>query len=148
MIIVEDTRNQVGKHKRLNEEFEELGIQVIRSKLYVGDYARLDNQTVAIDTKKNWLEVAGNVTKQHLRFRAECQRAKEANIRLIILVEEDVSAKNWKSPVNRRKKPITMVSGIRLQKIIDTMAEKYGVEFMRCDKQDTASIIINLLENL
>lgn len=148
MIIIEDTRNQIGKHKRLNAEFEELGIQVIRSKLYVGDYARLDNQTVVIDTKKDWLEVAGNVTKQHIRFRKECQKAKDANIRLIILVEQNISAKDWKSPVNRFKKPITMVSGIRLQKIIDTMTEKYGVEFMWCDKRDTAQLILNLLEKV
>lgn len=41
MIIVEDTRNQTGKHKAKSEYFAKQGIQVVRSKLYVGDYTGL-----------------------------------------------------------------------------------------------------------
>lgn len=89
MIIVEDTRNQTGKHKAKSEYFAKQGIQVVRSKLYVGDYTRLDNQTLCIDTKKDILEIAANVCgKQHERFRAECIRAKECGIKLVVLIEE------------------------------------------------------------
>lgn len=145
MIIIEDTRNQVGKHKVLNAELQKHGIQVIRTKLYVGDYSRLDNQTVCIDTKSNWLEVIGNLTKQHERFRDECLRARNAQIKLIILVEENISPEQWKSPVRRNGEVISHIKGTILQKIINTMQERYGVEFIWCDKTTTAKKIIEIL---
>lgn len=145
MIIIEDTRNQIGKHKLLNSELERLGIKVIRSKLYVGDYSRLDNQTVCVDTKKDWLEIANNLTKQHERFRNECLRARNGGIRLIILVEEEMPASEWKSPVRRNGKVISQVKGEVLQKIVNTMQEKYGVEFIYCDKTQTAKKLLEIL---
>lgn len=146
MILVEDTRNQIGKHKQLNSDLESKGVKVIRSKLYVGDYARLDKQDIAIDTKKDWVEIAGNICgKQHERFRNECLRAKSVGIRLIILVEEQIGVEQWESPLNRQKKALTQVKGETLAKAMRTMTEKYGVEFMNCDKKDTAEIILKLL---
>lgn len=38
MILLEDTRNQSGKHDMKNEYFADHGIKVQRTKLYVGDY--------------------------------------------------------------------------------------------------------------
>jgi len=147
MIIVEDTRNQVGKHIKINNDLQKLGVKIIRSKLYVGDYSLLNNQTICIDTKKNWLEVAGNICgKQHERFRAECIRAKEAQILLIILVEEETPIELWKSPQNRLKKPLTRVSCEVLAKALKTMTEKYGVKFINCDPKDTAKNILKILE--
>ena len=145
MVIIEDTRNQIGKHKLLNERMQMLGINVIRSKLYVGDYSRLDNQTICIDTKKDWLEVASNLTKQHERFKTECVRAKSAGIKLIILVEQDIDCCEWKSPRRKDGSVISQVKGEVLQKAINTMAERYGVEFIHCDKSATANKIIEIL---
>ena len=145
MIIIEDTRNQIGKHKTLNETLRSMGIKVIRSKLYVGDYSRLDNQTVCIDTKKDWLELVTNLTKQHQRFRDECLRAKESQIKLFVLVEQNIPAYRWKSPVKRNGKAISQVKGEVLQKIMNTMKEKYDVEFIYCDKKQTAQRLLELL---
>lgn len=146
MILIEDTRNQIGKHKKLNDEFNKLGVPVVRNKLYVGDYARMDNLTTCIDTKKDWVELAGNICgKQHERFRAECIRAKDADIRLVILVEEETPIEQWKSPRKRNGRLISQVSNIVLSKAMKTMTEKYGVEFRNCNKEDTAKIIIELL---
>lgn len=146
MILIEDTRNQIGKHKTLNDQLDSLGVTVVRSKLYVGDYARVDSLTTCIDTKKDWVEVAGNICgKQHDRFRAECIRAKEAGIRLIILVEEEIPIEQWKSPRKRNGGLISQVSNEVLGKAMKTMTEKYGVEFINCNKQQTATTIIKLL---
>lgn len=145
MTIIEDTRNQVGKHIQLNKDLEALGNNVIRSKLYVGDYTRLDNQKICIDTKKNWLEVASNLTKQHKRFKAECERAKLGNIRLIILVEEEMWVSEWKSPCKANGEVLTSVDGKVLEKIIRTMEKKYGVLFVSCKKSSTAVFINELL---
>ena len=88
-MIVIDTRQQAGKHKHKEEVWALLGVQSVRSKLIVGDYTRLDNQTVSVDTKKDIVEVAGNICgKQHERFRAECELARKCNIRLVVLIEE------------------------------------------------------------
>lgn len=146
MILIEDTRNQIGKHKTLNDKLNSLGVAVVRSKLYVGDYARIDDLTTCIDTKKDWVEVAGNICgKQHDRFRAECMRAKDAGIRLVILVEEEIPIEQWKSPRKRNGRLISQVSNTVLSKAMKTMAEKYGVEFKNCSKQYTAQTIIELL---
>lgn len=147
MIIIEDTRNQLGKHEKLNIDLEALGAKVVRSKLYVGDYALLNNQSICVDTKKDWLEVVGNICgKQHARFRAECIRAKEAQILLIILVEEETPIEQWKSPLNRLKQPLTKITCNILGKAIQTMSEKYGVKFINCDKTQTAKMIFELLK--
>ena len=145
MVIVEDTRNQIDKHKLLNQQLKAMGVTVVRSKLFVGDYSRLDNQTICIDTKKDWLEVASNITKQHERFKAECVRAMEFGIKLIILVEEDIDCREWVSPRRKNGKLLSQVKGETLQKALDTMTERYGVEFLHCNKRETASKIIEIL---
>lgn len=146
MILVEDTRNQIGKHKTLNDEFNKLGIAVVRSKLFVGDYSRLDDMTTCIDTKKDWVELAGNICeKQHERFRNECLRAVNAQIRLVVLVEEETPIQHWQSPKKRNGRLISQVSNIVLSKAMKTMTEKYGVEFINCDKTKTAETILKIL---
>ena len=86
--LIEDTRNQPGKHKAKNEYWKENGIKVIRSKLPCGDYALLTDMSTVIDSKKDLQELISDICgKQHERFRRECQLAQEHGIQLIILVE-------------------------------------------------------------
>ena len=51
MIILEDTRQQIRKHKLKHEYFEKHGIVVKRTKLWVGDYTLPTDQSICIDTK-------------------------------------------------------------------------------------------------
>lgn len=141
-IIVEDTRNQIRKHELKHLYWNKIGQKYIRSKLYVGDYSRLDNQTVCIDTKKDLLEVANNICgKSHDRFRNELIRAQESNIKLIILIESTwtrETAWGWTSKY-------TKVKGSTLMKAMISMEKKYGVEFIFCTKQEAPKKIIELL---
>lgn len=141
-IIVEDTRNQIKKHELKHQYWNKIGQKYIRSKLYVGDYSRLDNQTVCIDTKKDLLEVANNICgKSHERFRNELIRAQESNIKLIILIESSwtrETAWGWTSRY-------TKIKGSTLMKAIISMEKKYGAEFIFCTKQESARKIIELL---
>ena len=89
MIILCDTRQKKGKHQEKEKWFAENGIEVVRSKLVVGDYTLPTDQSVCIDTKAGLLEVCGNVTQQHRRFVEELELAKQLGIQLIILVEEN-----------------------------------------------------------
>lgn len=149
MVIIEDTRNKPEKNKHIRNQLEKLGHKVVRSKLYCGDYSWVTNQKICIDTKQDLQEVCGNVTQQHERFRAECERAKEAGIQLIILVQEpginilsDVCGwYNW-----RKKKNPKALSGKQLYKILATMTERYGVAWQFCTKANCGETIVKLLE--
>lgn len=147
MIIIEDTRNKIGKHEKLNNDLAKMGHTVIRNKLLAGDYARADTQKIIVDTKQDWVEVAGNLCgNQHQRFKRECELAKQCEIKLIILVEQDCEPEEWIVPRRKSGKPITQVKPQILAKIIKTMQERYGVEFQHCDKKQTALKIIELLK--
>lgn len=169
MIILEDTRNQPGKHDMKNKYFSDHGIKVRRTKLYVGDYTLPADQSVCIDTKKDIQELICDICgKSHERFREECIRAQEANVRLIILVENEAECVNRKkgiyndvvrsiddlfSWVNPRlfilkggnqKYPMA-TKGAVLAKCCRTMAAKYGVEFQFCTHEEAGERILSLL---
>ena len=87
MVIQTDTREHKKEWERIQKQFDSLGVQYFRSKLYCGDYQSLDNAKLCIDRKKDLQELCGNVCQQHERFKAELIRALDAGIQLIILCE-------------------------------------------------------------
>ena len=158
--ICQDSREHKGKKDHILKAFERYGINVVRSKMYVGDWAVLTNQSVVIDTKQGLSEVYSNLVRDHERFRTECIKAKSAGIRLIVLVEEtgiktldDVP--DWVNPrsiiyerqvaqgTSKQKAP--PVSSKRLYNIMRTMSELYGCEWSFCDKEHTGETILHLL---
>lgn len=149
MVILEDTRQQAGKHKNIEAYFKRTGIQVERCCLYVGDYAIANDQSRAVDTKQDVLEIAKDIMSgDHERFRAECERANNAGIRLLILIEETLpegGLKAWRSPKDGRGRPLTTVQGAALRKAMLTMTLKYGVRFRFCDARQTGRIIAEYL---
>lgn len=148
MIILEDTRQQDGKHKNVNAYLAKAGITIDRCKLYVGDYAIANDQSRAVDTKQDVIEISKDIlSADHERFRSECERAKNANIQLLILIEEvlpDGGLVKWKSPT-RYGKPITSIKGETLKRAMLTMTAKYGVRFRFCDARQTGRIIVEYL---
>lgn len=167
MTIIQDTREQAKKHNHVLDGFQQLGISVVRSKLFVGDYTRIDNMTVCVDTKKDLQEVYSNLIQDHRRFTDECKAAFSAGIKLIVLVEEsrissvqDVAA--WRNPrvtkweklrdahrqgkrMKEQLSPYPPVSSGRLAKAMQTIAERYHIEWRFCDKADTARTICEIL---
>lgn len=168
MIVARDTRDKIGAHDNVDKRLEALGHKIVRTKLYVGDVALLNDQTTCIDLKQNIQEVYNNIVgAQHDRFVRECKRAQEANIRLIILVEqggiesvEDVAkwvnprAKSWERIHNGQlvgkyrgvkisQKP--PVSSPQLAKAMQTISERYGCEWMFCEPWRTVHVICEVL---
>lgn len=142
LVLLEDTRNKVGEHKNILRYCQENGIVIRRSKLYVGDYQIANAGSIAVDSKKSVLEIAGNVFQEHRRFRDECLRAQEAGIRLIILIEEALPEgrlDRWVPPMAVRFDPGT------LRKAMYTMQDKYGVAFRFCAPEDTGRVLIEYL---
>lgn len=147
-VILEDSRQKPEKNAHIRTQLEKLGYKVERSKLYCGDYTWATDQKVCIDTKQDLQEVCGNLTQQHERFQAECVRAKEAGIQLIILIQEPGIKTLGEVPMWynwRRKVSAKAVNGKTLYKIMSTFQERYGVSWMFCKKSEVGCKIIELL---
>lgn len=151
MVFIHDTRDKATKHRNVDEYLIEQGHKVVRSKLFVGDVSLLNDQSVCIDLKRNLQEVAVNVGQDHARFKREMERAQDYGIHLIFLVEHGGSIKTledvqgWNNP--RLKEHPLALTGMRLYKIMLTMQNKYGIEWLFCDKRCTGKRIIELLSN-
>ena len=166
MTIQADTREHKEEWERIKGHFDSLGVEYFRSKLYVGDYQSLDNPRLVIDRKKDLGELCGNVCQQHERFKAELLRAKQHGIKIIILCEhgdgiqtvEDVYF--WQNPRKHRtiwktvdgKRIKTAISekavdGCQLYKSLCTIRDRYNVDFVFCQKNETGRKIMEILSN-
>ena len=168
MIIQMDTREQQGKKDHILSFFEREQIKVVRSKLFVGDWTRLDKQDVCIDTKQNLGEVYCNLVQQHTRFRDECLRARQNGIKLVILIEEEPHIKClddvclWKNPRRKKWYDLDQQHGLgkklylkqpaqppigsdQLQSIMKTIGERYGIEWQFTTKAECGRRIVEIL---
>jgi hypothetical protein len=155
LIIFEDSRQQAGKHRNVHRQLGALGHQVVRTKLYVGDYQLANRGDVVVDTKKDMLELAMDICRDHKRFSEECRKAHDAGIRLVILTEEPLpegGLASWKSPTwktttarHKAGDAISQVKPETLYKAIHTMSGRYGVEFHFCSKEETGNRIAEIL---
>lgn len=164
MQVQVDTREHAKEWERIKGQFDALGVQYFRSKMYVGDYQSLDNPRLVIDRKKDLQEICGNVCQQHERFKAELLRAKEQGIRLVILCEHGADIKSledvyfwqnprkyqirWKTVNGKRVKDVISaraVDGNQLYKSLCTIRDRYNVDFVFCQKEETGQKIIEIL---
>jgi ERCC4-type nuclease len=158
--IVVDSREKQKAIKDIIKTFEDSGYKHVSSKLFCGDYALLNDMSVVIDRKQNLHELCGNVCQQHERFRAEMQRAKENGIKIIFLCEHGRNIKAlddvlwWTNPRETYREKVKgvwvtkhrkVMQGDTLFKILNTMQNRYGVEFLFCEKKDTGKRITELL---
>lgn len=147
--ILCDTRQKKEKNEYIDRQLESLGYRLDRCRIYTGDYVFADSGKVAVDTKQDLQEVCGNVTQQHKRFKAECERAKAAGIRLVILIREPTIATlsdvpkwyNWRLKYSPRA-----TTGKQLWKIMTTMSENYGVEWRFAKPNNMGKTIVEILE--
>lgn len=165
MIIQCDTREHKSEWERIKTQFDSIGVDYIRSKLWVGDYMNLDNPRLVIDRKKDLLELCGNVTQQHERFKKELVRAQEKGIKIIILCEHGEGIESltdvyfWHNPRLDQKKWTTIngklkmiqkypraTTGKALYKSLCTIRDKYQVDFIFCQKSMTGYRIKEILE--
>lgn len=133
-----------------------MGIKIINQKLEVGDYMFPDGK-ISVDTKESILEICKNVmSKDHSRFKAECIRAREMGIQLIVLVEEippygrldmwEVPRFKMADKYHNRGDPMTLVHPASLRQALITMQERYGVKFRFCTRRQSPARIIKYLK--
>lgn len=150
MTIIEDSRQQSGKHELKHRHFAEVGVPFYRCKLPVGDYALPPK--VAVDTKASIQEIAQNIgggRQEHQRFIREVKLAREIGTQIYILVENEDGIEEldevhtWHNP--RTEYSPDCIQGPRLEKAMRTIQERYGCVFLFCSPEDAAETIIDLL---
>ena len=149
--IIEDTRQQAGKHELKHEKWAAHGDTIHRCALPCGDYALFP--VVSVDTKNSMQEIAQNIggtAKEHARFRRELVKAKDNGCHLYILIENedgirsvDDVARWWNPRIAESPRAIT---GERLCKAMHTMQERYGCTFVFCTPEQAAGMIYLILE--
>lgn len=153
MVIYEDTRQKLGKHKTKNKYWLTNNIKVLRQALFVGDYVLepdIDKCTVSIDTKQNLLELVCDMWCDAARFQKECQKAKINNIKLIFLIEEKLNKEellSWQSRANIQGKKYINVSGKQVYYKMIEYVKLYGCMFRFCHKNSTGRMVVELLHN-
>lgn len=150
MLIIEDSRQQEGKHGQKHKHFEEVRVQVVRSKLPVGDYALPPAK--AVDTKKDMSEIAQNIgggKEEHQRFINELKLAQDLGCELTVLIENEDGIRSvadvprWKNP--RTARSPKCIQGPRLAKAMQTISERYGCRFDFCKPEEAGARILEIL---
>lgn len=144
MIIYEDTRQKIGKHKTKNNYWQKHNIQVIRQKLEQGDYMLNPNGSVSIDTKQDLLELANDMFCDKTRFEKECIKAKQNNVTLIFLIEEQFDKDKllkWRSPTNVQGKRFLNVYGWQIYNEMKRYAQLFDVKFRFCHKLSSGKLL-------
>ena len=145
MALVEDTRQQRGKHDAKAAHFETVGEHVVRCALPVGDYQR--PAKAAVDTKKDIID----------RFARECERARDLGTQLVILVEnlDGVASlrdlESWVEPEQSFKKrnrggKAVRYTGKAIARACVTMHERYGVRFGFCRPDEAGAKVLRILD--
>ena len=148
MTVIIDTREKARAIKKIISTFERCGISYISSKLWVGDYARLDSQLTVIDRKQNLNELAGNICEK--RFHNEIKRAHAHGVKIIFLVEHGDPIREltdvlfWENP--RRAESPRCISGDHLYKSMISISERYNAEWIFCNKEETGHRIMEILD--
>lgn len=168
MVIIEDTRQKPGQHDNIAEYCADHGIALIRSKLAVGDY--ISPPLVSVDTKQGLEEIYQDLIQDHDRFKRECMLAQSMGTKLVVLIEMETDGitcvddvRHWKNPRydewlhkysfalagNKKGKsykvPKPPVSSDRLMRMMETMSERYGVEWQFCRYEDTGKRLEEIL---
>lgn len=159
----------VGDYVMNNPKIED----VINRKAKRGvDLKKMDlmgTYNISVDSKQSIMELISDFQAEHERFRDELLLAKNNGIKLYIVVENDfqwISQKKnifntpvrcikdlyrWKNPrafifKNGKQAYPNCAKGSWLAKCCTTCEEKYGCKFVFCKPDESAKLIIDLLQ--
>lgn len=153
-VILTDTRQQKEKH--IIKAFDNNDVLHIQTKLSSADYMALRHNaergfykdyTTLIDTKKDLLELCGNLcnASEHARVVREVELAQSLGCKNFIFL---IGEKNIHNPEDIKKwsNKNTRVKGETLFKIIQTFKEHHNCRFIFCNKNEMGDLIIQLLD--
>ena len=151
-LLLVDTREKPKAIEAILGTFYAYGITYSRTKLLFGDYMDYNRPNLVIDRKQNIAELAKNCTSEHIRFRAELERAKAAGAKLVILVEQNrfKDRGEWIrveeiSDLMLWSNPHTTIRGEKIFRVLSSWCSKYDLEVRFCDKRSTGKQILEIL---
>ena len=150
-LILADTRQQCDNH--ITKHFDKQNINWIRTKLDSADYmaVRYDNgfvkdYTTLIDTKKDLLELCGNLchSSEHARVVREIELGQSLGCTnfIFLIADNDIkTAEDIKGWSNKN----TKVKGETLLKVMTTFKKNHKCKFIIVPKKEMGSKIVELL---
>lgn len=150
-IILTDTRQQRENH--ITKTFDKQGIIHIRTGLPSADYMALRYEqgkgfyldySILIDTKKDLLELCGNLTKDHDRLVREIDKGHELGCEEFVFIIGDTKIKTIED-IKKWSSPHTKVKGYVLLKIMQTFKEHHNCKFVVVPKKEVGNKVIDLL---
>lgn len=152
-IILCDTRQQ--KDYKIIKEYDKKEILYVRTKLDSADYMciRYDEEkgfykdySILIDTKKDLLELAGNLcrTSEHQRVIREVELGQLLGCKEFIFLIGENNIKSLEDIKNWSNKN-TKVKGETLLKVMNTFKEHHNCKFIIVPKNKMGETIIKLL---
>ena len=151
-LLLIDTREKPKAIQSIIKTLDEARIPHESTKLLFGDYMDYNRPSIVIDRKQNIAELAKNCTREHDRFRAELERAKAANARLIILVEQNryKDRDKWIHVENIEdimlwSSPHTTIRGEKVFRVLRAWMSKYDIDVQFCDKRQTGRRILEII---
>lgn len=147
LTLIVDTREQ--DTARARRRFARIGLPYIRKALNFGDYScfvtlpdgtELDfSGSVSIERKMDLDEIIGCFTRHRARFAREFERAKEANAKLYLLIEnaswEKVLKANYRSKMNANALLASMTAWLA----------RYDCQLIMCDELTSPRLIKEIL---
>lgn len=144
MILI-DTREKKIEH--IERYFIKHNIKYRSEKLDTGDYMNTDNPGIIVDRKQNLDECAHNLySADSSRFWRELRRAHENHIKLIFLVEHGPAVNCFDDVLTWTSKYSVKITGKRVANEMFRAHVAYGVDWMFCQKRNTAKRILELLK--
>jgi len=151
-LLLIDTREKPKAIQSIIKTVDEARIPHASTKLLFGDYMDYNRPSIVIDRKQNIAELAKNCTREHDRFRAELERAKAANARLIILVEQNRYKDRDKwihvesiEDIMLWSSPNTTIRGEKVFRVLRAWMSKYDIDVQFCDKRQTGRRILEII---
>lgn len=150
-IVLTDTRQKSENH--ITKTFDKQGIIHIRTGLPSADYMALRYEqgkgfyldySVLIDTKKDLLELCGNLTKDHDRLVREIDKGHELGCEEFVFIIGDTKIKTLED-IKKWSSPHTKIKGYVLLKIMQTFKEHHNCKFVIVPKKEVGNKVIDLL---
>lgn len=142
MIILQDHREKVGKHRLVESYLKQQGYTLHRVRLNVGDYM-FPNGKVSIDVKQNIEEMAIDLHRDKLALNKKYKKCFHDEIQLVVLVEEYIkdidTLKNWQSSYSK-------INGRYTLELMRTIKLSYGVRFEFVDKRNAPKRLLEILK--
>lgn len=167
--IMRGYRLPVGDYILLNDKIEDMLARKEKRGNAVKMMDFMGTYDLVVDTKSGMQEMYSDIVgKDHERFRDSCILAQNNNIRMVVLIEEPgitclTDVVKWRNPraekwykfnalhkqgkaLNIKIPKVPPTPSATLAKAMQTMQEKYDVEFQFCDPEDAGKRVIEILE--